>query len=1233
MNIERPYQTLRTIDLNFLKNYQTFDSKTILDILTYLKTHLQTINHNVQLQPCSQINEAYQKVNSELKENTTSICNLNTAQIFAFLLNLQETSIKAEASHIPPIQTLVSKINEILSLCKNGCIPLVLLPIELTFEESLEEISNEEEEFDMYNSIINVIYKVLVKNSNKEIENVINYHFNPRKSIYKVNLVDDLLYKIWDVCILEDRIKCIECFINMLDENELKKVLNHFIKRSEKNTNQEKKNFSVKLNNSKCNLINYMLKNADLDVQTTNNGIEMDSNDNNFVKKNHEIENLAINENIKSGDHKNKDKINENNAKPLPSINEDKIGVTHHLISTNENTITESRFDSQLLICTDRLEKLECDEYLHMNNKFHTAENNIKELINQDDVSICKGNHTDKNNTEELECNDKYSNSEYNNNFTLKMNINDDMLLFFNLLYIKRPLIYDKMLNLIFNESFYTRLEIIKILPYFNIKFEEAFASKELLHYCFTYKPNTRQSIIKYLVENKKSYLLYFIKEFYNIIGVNNIHLTIEEHLDICESNEVHIFLFFEKLHLFEQSNILDYFLSMLMKKEDKLVESFFYYNLFFKNTFYEELIFKYIENKKLSFSLQEFFVRNFVYKKYIEEFNTDIFFENIKFGLDVMHNINTDNENAEANQEDSGDQSYINDIDMDDLHKFEDNKTQVKGSDDNDATNTFNERNLMNEKQSIMDDIKNNYKNESDVLVKDNNNKTNKETTLKDTTNKSDVKVYKDTKNTKIKEENDILIQSNLKKFKGNNFKNNYTRKFENYNETRDDKITNGNIDLENDMKTTNKGSSDTNNLLTEFDDKLDQCKMTLDPQPMSNFECNNQDKLKTNETFSRDEKLNNENTILHDENVIINIDASEINNYFSFVPESINNTELEIDKHHDTIHDNTFNSKNEHPNNNETVKEIKNILNTIKIKETNNININDNESAKDNGNDTNKEINNINDNESAKDNGSDTNKEINNININDSESAKDNSNDTNKETNNININENELINNNINNQRKDYNKIILNPVIFTDEFYNKIFFILSKFMQKDQLIENLENYCKNDFTLINFLKVLSPEDIYYSIHYFKDINHAIHLSTLISSKREIFDESVCKYIINKMEENDLPSLFMRTVIISLLNFDTKDFTVDLMHRLVKREIWKDVKLFRGFIKCLTYLGNHVSEIIMPVPEIILKEILSDEKILNLCEKYVKGGNLRGRDAFIFKNTVYGKLKRKKIN
>lgn len=211
---------------------------------------------------------------------------------------------------------------------------------------------------------------------------------------------------------------------------------------------------------------------------------------------------------------------------------------------------------------------------------------------------------------------------------------------------------------------------------------------------------------------------------------------------------------------------------------------------------------------------------------------------------------------------------------------------------------------------------------------------------------------------------------------------------------------------------------------------------------------------------------------------------------------------------------------------------------------------------------------------------------------------------------------------------------RFIDNPNNCNKDFVKQLFFSISFYLDSDKIIKNLEPYLKNEDDLRSFLRVLTPIDIMYNIHYFRDIENSLLASTIITPRKEIFNEQICMCVIQKMEENVLPPIFMRTVMLSLINFPTlKKFTIDLCFRLIKYEIWTMPRLYNGYIKCLGFLGSSCAEIVMAMPRDRMKEIFArNEKVLRICENWVRNnGSIRGSYAFSFKDAIYYQLSKSK--
>jgi symplekin len=170
------------------------------------------------------------------------------------------------------------------------------------------------------------------------------------------------------------------------------------------------------------------------------------------------------------------------------------------------------------------------------------------------------------------------------------------------------------------------------------------------------------------------------------------------------------------------------------------------------------------------------------------------------------------------------------------------------------------------------------------------------------------------------------------------------------------------------------------------------------------------------------------------------------------------------------------------------------------------------------------------------------------------------------------------------------------------------------------------LEKFLKNEDHLNIFLRVLTPDEIFYRSHYFKEIKNSLNVTQLCMNNTEIFNEHVMLYVISRMEGDTLPPLFMRTVILSLINFpNLKKFVTSLMFRLGKRKVWTSARMFEGFVKCLDVLGSSGVEIVMTLPEEQIEMVFSKSKrMLDLCDSYVKSqSSLKGRYVRILKNIL----------
>ena len=73
------------------------------------------------------------------------------------------------------------------------------------------------------------------------------------------------------------------------------------------------------------------------------------------------------------------------------------------------------------------------------------------------------------------------------------------------------------------------------------------------------------------------------------------------------------------------------------------------------------------------------------------------------------------------------------------------------------------------------------------------------------------------------------------------------------------------------------------------------------------------------------------------------------------------------------------------------------------------------------------------------------------------------------------------------------------------------------------------------------------------------------------------------------------LPTLFMRTVIQSVTMYNKlASFVLIIMQRLVEQQIWKNPKVWEGFVICLQRIPLQSPQILLKLPEAQLGEVLN---------------------------------------
>lgn len=129
-----------------------------------------------------------------------------------------------------------------------------------------------------------------------------------------------------------------------------------------------------------------------------------------------------------------------------------------------------------------------------------------------------------------------------------------------------------------------------------------------------------------------------------------------------------------------------------------------------------------------------------------------------------------------------------------------------------------------------------------------------------------------------------------------------------------------------------------------------------------------------------------------------------------------------------------------------------------------------------------------------------------------------------------------------------------------------------------------------------------LTPAEVLIAIHGIDPEKDGIPLKKITDAcsacfeQRTVFTQQVLAKVLNQLvEQNPLPLLFMRTVIQAIGAFPTMvDFVMEILSRLVSKQIWKLPKLWVGFLKCAYQTKPHSFPVLLQLPAPQLENALN---------------------------------------
>ncbi|KAF8038513.1 hypothetical protein BT93_B1152 [Corymbia citriodora subsp. variegata] len=130
----------------------------------------------------------------------------------------------------------------------------------------------------------------------------------------------------------------------------------------------------------------------------------------------------------------------------------------------------------------------------------------------------------------------------------------------------------------------------------------------------------------------------------------------------------------------------------------------------------------------------------------------------------------------------------------------------------------------------------------------------------------------------------------------------------------------------------------------------------------------------------------------------------------------------------------------------------------------------------------------------------------------------------------------------------------------------------------------------------------LISPAEVLIAIHGIDPDRDGIPLKKIIDGcnacfeQRQIFTQQVIAKVLNQLvEQIPLPLLFMRTVLQAIGAFPALvDFVMEILSRLVNKQIWKYPKLWVGFLKCAASTKPQSLTVLLQLPPAQLENALN---------------------------------------
>lgn len=142
---------------------------------------------------------------------------------------------------------------------------------------------------------------------------------------------------------------------------------------------------------------------------------------------------------------------------------------------------------------------------------------------------------------------------------------------------------------------------------------------------------------------------------------------------------------------------------------------------------------------------------------------------------------------------------------------------------------------------------------------------------------------------------------------------------------------------------------------------------------------------------------------------------------------------------------------------------------------------------------------------------------------------------------------------------------------------------------MLNPNVVKEVFNRLLNDNS--NFQSPLTPSELLIALHNIDsnkcDMKTIIKATSLCFAEKNVYTSEVLAVVIQLlMEQNPLPTLLMRTVIQSVSLYPQLiGFVMNVLQRLILKQVWKQEKVWQGFIKCCQRTKPKSFQVLLQLP------------------------------------------------